>query len=73
MDDNQGTDVATHEVTSLLLRWRGGDNEALNDELRCLARQSQNRSQFFGLAAGLIRRTLVDRALMQDFFQSGSA
>jgi RNA polymerase sigma factor (TIGR02999 family) len=91
---------APNEVTNLLLRWGGGDKEALDalaplvyDELRRLAGRYlrrersdhtlqstalvheaylrlidqrnvrwQNRAQFFGLAAELIRRILVDHA-----------
>jgi RNA polymerase sigma factor (TIGR02999 family) len=88
-----------HDVTELLLRWRGGDQQALErmlplvyDELRRLARRYlqqeqpghtlqstalvheaylrmmdqkatwQNRAHFFGIAAQMMRRVLVDHA-----------
>lgn len=90
----------THEVTTLLMNWNGGEAEALDrllplvyDELRRIAgrylrkeRQDhtlqttalvheaylrlidqnqanwQNRAQFFGVAAQMMRRILVDHA-----------
>ena len=88
-----------HDVTELLIRWRNGDQGALDqvlplvyDELRRLARrhlrneppghtlqstalvheaflrmmgqdaQWQNRAHFFGIAAQMMRRVLVDHA-----------
>ncbi len=97
------------EVTNLLLRWGGGDRDALDalaplvyDELRRLAGRYlrrertdhtlqstalvheaylrlidqrnvrwQNRAQFFGLAAELIRRILVDHARAKQAAKRG--
>jgi RNA polymerase sigma factor (TIGR02999 family) len=102
---------APDEVTNLLLRWGGGDREALDalaplvyDELRRLAARYlrrerldhtlqstalvheaylrlidqrnvrwQNRAQFFGLAAELIRRILVDHARAKQAAKRGGS
>jgi RNA polymerase sigma factor (TIGR02999 family) len=98
------------DVSQLLLAWRNGDREALNqlmplvyDELRRLAggylrrervghtlqttalvheaylrlvdqtrADWQNRAQFFGVAAQLMRRILVDHARTQQAAKRGS-
>lgn len=100
---------APNDVTNLLLRWGGGDRQALDalaplvyDELRKLAGRYlrrermdhtlqstalvheaylrlidqrnvrwQNRAQFFGLAAELIRRILVDHARAKQAAKRG--
>jgi RNA polymerase sigma-70 factor, ECF subfamily len=47
-------------VTELLLRWRAGDQECLN---RLLPQVDwQNRAQFLGVAARMMRHILVDHA-----------
>lgn len=102
---------APDEVTNLLVRWGGGDRQALDalaplvyDELRRLAGRYlrrertdhtlqstalvheaylrligqhnvrwQNRAQFFGLAAELIRRILVDHARARQAAKRGGS
>lgn len=114
MDEHQPDHPVTpppEEVTNLLLRWGGGDREALDaltpmvyDELRKLAGRYlrrersdhtlqstalvheaylrlidqrnvrwQNRAQFFGLAAELIRRILVDHARARQAAKRGGS
>ena len=97
-----------HDVTELLIRWRNGDQRALDqmlplvyDELRRLARrrlrseppghtlqstalvheaflrmmdqhaQWQNRAHFFGIAAQMMRRVLVDHARSRSAAKRG--
>jgi len=97
-----------HDVTELLLRWRNGDQHALEqvlplvyDELRRLARRHlrneqpghtlqstalvheaflrmvdqnaewQNRAHFFGIAAQMMRRVLVDHARSRSAAKRG--
>ncbi len=97
-----------HDVTELLLRWRNGDQRALEqvlplvyDELRRLARRHlrneqpghtlqstalvheaflrmvdqnaewQNRAHFFGIAAQMMRRVLVDHARSRSAAKRG--
>ena len=100
MSDDQQVDAGSDEVTALLLRWQGGDRDALDkllplvyDQLHRLADRQlrrerrghtlqptavvhetylklvdqrranwQSRAQFFAVAAGMMRRVLVDHA-----------
>jgi hypothetical protein len=61
-------------VTALLQAWHSGEEGALDKLLPLVygeLRRQANRAQFFGLAAQMMRRVLVDRARLRAAAKPG--